>query len=61
MLPGGYLASGCLNKCIKIWQFCDFECVKEIQDNDIVISLLLLRDYRLVSATFKEIITIWGY
>jgi WD40 repeat protein len=60
MLPGA-IRLLVVYKCIKIWRFCDFECVKEIHDDDMVTSLLLLRDYRLVSASFKEIITIWGY
>jgi WD40 repeat protein len=59
-LPCFYLASVSSGK-IKLWNLLDYQCVNILEGNgDEVKSLLLLRDYIIVSTTLKGEIIIWN-
>jgi WD40 repeat protein len=59
-LPCLYLASLSSGK-IKLWNLLDYQCINILEGNgDEVKSLLLLRDYKIVSTTLKGEIIIWN-
>jgi WD40 repeat protein len=62
LLPGGYFITGQRGGVIRLWDIASYKCVK-ILDNGAsnFISIFLLGDYRLVSATDIAGICIWEY
>jgi WD40 repeat protein len=61
LLPNGYFASGGRNGNIKIWGSTTFQCINELFGSGYhILSILLLKDYRIVSSSNSEI-SIWDY
>jgi WD40 repeat protein len=62
-LPNGYFASGCSwNKDIKIWDLKNYECINTLSGHkNVITSLLLLKDNRIVSASNDKTTIIWSY
>jgi WD40 repeat protein len=61
LLPSGYFASGGRNGNIKIWSLSTFQCINELSGSGYLThSTLLLKDYRIVSSSNREIST-WDY
>jgi WD40 repeat protein len=62
LLPDGYFACGSDDKSIRLWNLEDFQMINVIPcENDTPFFLLLLKDYKLVSATSKGNIVFWSY
>jgi WD40 repeat protein len=59
LLPNGFFVSSSSDGKIKIWNLKTFLCINILEQEKEVTSLLLLEDYRIVSAADK--IIIWNY
>jgi WD40 repeat protein len=61
-LPGGYFASGSLFGEIKIWDVNTYKCVGVLEAHKSQINcMILLKDYRIGSASSDEDLIIWSY
>jgi WD40 repeat protein len=60
LLPYGYIASGCNNGDLEIWDLKYYRCLGGLRGNSEKITcLLLLKDNRLASACYDGKVTIW--
>jgi WD40 repeat protein len=60
LLPGGYFASGDNIGEIKIWNLSNFHCINQFVQCGGVGSIVMLKDYRIVSCSGVEI-NVWDY